>query len=237
MHRTGMPDRVQFLVCDIWFEKRPLNRCSSSINWNNLTCRNQRPALAAAVLGTVDVLLLCLHSSNRCGWMRYVFGLCVRTYVHAWSGCGILRPACSRLLLEPMLREPVSSAGNQRRSTSAAFLLVAVYMHTGFCLLDSRFESEHRVSLYVWWWCFLCTEAHFPDTVQSEWSSQAPRRRASTDQGCSGAWTRGGGVPHFLRQGDASPHFFGLKFEQKLVHCCNWLLTEMQCQIISVQQN
>jgi len=28
------------------------------------------------------------------------------------------------------------------------------------------------------------------------------------------------------------PHFFGLKFMQKLVHCCNWLLTETQCNII-----
>jgi len=33
------------------------------------------------------------------------------------------------------------------------------------------------------------------------------------------------------------PHFFGLKFVQKLVHCCNWLLTETQCKIVSVQQN
>jgi len=33
------------------------------------------------------------------------------------------------------------------------------------------------------------------------------------------------------------PHFFGLKFVQKLVHCCYWLLTETQCKIISVQQN
>ena len=39
-----------------------------------------------------------------------------------------------------------------------------------------------------------------------------------------------GGVPH-------SPHFFGLKFVQTLVHCCNWLVTETQCKIISVQQN
>ena len=31
--------------------------------------------------------------------------------------------------------------------------------------------------------------------------------------------------------------FFGLKFVQKLVHCCNWLLTETQCKIISVYQN
>jgi len=40
----------------------------------------------------------------------------------------------------------------------------------------------------------------------------------------------GGTRPH-------SPHFFGLKFVQKLVHCCNWLITETQCKIISVQQN
>ena len=39
------------------------------------------------------------------------------------------------------------------------------------------------------------------------------------------------------RGGDAFPHFFGLKFVQKLVHRCNWLLTETQRKIISVQQN
>ena len=60
------------------------------------------------------------------------------------------------------------------------------------------------------------------------------------EQGCSGAGTRrGDGVPPLFSTGDASPtppHFFGLKFVQKLVHCCNWLLTETQCKIISVQQ-
>jgi len=57
---------------------------------------------------------------------------------------------------------------------------------------------------------------------------------------CRGVVGRGRGVtasPTFLDRGDASPHFFGLKFVQKLVHCCNWLLTETQCKIISVQQN
>jgi len=55
--------------------------------------------------------------------------------------------------------------------------------------------------------------------------------------GCCWAGTRGDGVPHFFRQGarPALPHFFGLKFVQKLVHCCNWLLTETQCKIISVR--
>jgi len=47
------------------------------------------------------------------------------------------------------------------------------------------------------------------------------------------------GVVGRVRGGTASPlpHFFGLKFVQKLVHCCNWLLTETQCKMISVQQN
>ena len=45
-------------------------------------------------------------------------------------------------------------------------------------------------------------------------------------QGCSGAGTREGGTvsPTFSTAGDASPtplHFSGLKFVQKLVHCCN----------------
>jgi len=41
-----------------------------------------------------------------------------------------------------------------------------------------------------------------------------------------------GRCPHFFDSGDASPipPLFGLKFVQKLVHCCNWLLTETQCK-------
>jgi len=49
---------------------------------------------------------------------------------------------------------------------------------------------------------------------------------------------RGGTAsPASFDRGDASstPHLFGLKFVQKLVHCCNWLLTETQCKIISVE--
>ena len=56
-------------------------------------------------------------------------------------------------------------------------------------------------------------------------------------QGCSGAGTRGDDVlPLFFDTGDASPTpiLFGLKFVQKLVHCCNWLLTETQCKIILI---
>ena len=43
----------------------------------------------------------------------------------------------------------------------------------------------------------------------------------------------------FFDRGDASPTppFFGLKFMHKLVHRCNWLLTETQCKIISVEQS
>jgi len=50
----------------------------------------------------------------------------------------------------------------------------------------------------------------------------------------------GDGVPPLFSTGGTRPplpHFFRLKFVQKLVHCCNWLLTETQCKIISVQQN
>jgi len=49
----------------------------------------------------------------------------------------------------------------------------------------------------------------------------------------------GVGVPHFSTGGTRPPlsHFLGLKFVQKLVQCCNWLLTETQCKIISVPQN
>jgi len=59
-----------------------------------------------------------------------------------------------------------------------------------------------------------------------------------------GVWSGGdagdGVPPLFFDRGYASPtlpHFFGLKFVQKLVHRCNWLLTKTQCKIISVQQN
>jgi len=59
------------------------------------------------------------------------------------------------------------------------------------------------------------------------------------EQGCSGAWDAGRRRPHtFFDEGASpTPPLFGLKFAQKLVHCCNWLLTETQCKIISVQQN
>jgi len=65
-----------------------------------------------------------------------------------------------------------------------------------------------------------------------------PLRSIAWEQGCSGARTRGDGVPHFFRQGGRVPHppLFGLKFVQKLVRCCNWLRTETQCKIISVQR-
>jgi len=45
--------------------------------------------------------------------------------------------------------------------------------------------------------------------------------------------------PTFFRQGGRVPHSptFLTEIRQKLVHCCNWLLTETQCKIISVQQN
>ena len=72
------------------------------------------------------------------------------------------------------------------------------------------------------------------------WMQSAAAAAAATGQGCSGAGTRGGRrPPTFFDREDASPTppLFGLKFVQKLVHGCNWLLTETQCEIVSVQQN
>jgi len=56
-------------------------------------------------------------------------------------------------------------------------------------------------------------------------------------QGVVGRVRGGTASPTFFDRGTrpALPHFFGLKFVQKLVHCCNWLLTETQCKIISVR--
>jgi len=47
-------------------------------------------------------------------------------------------------------------------------------------------------------------------------------------RGVVGQGRGGTASPHFFRQGERvphSPHFFGLKFVQKLVHCCNGSLT------------
>ena len=66
--------------------------------------------------------------------------------------------------------------------------------------------------------------------------------RLSHDAAVGGVVERGRGgrrLPTFSTGGTRPPlpHFFGLKFVQKLVDCCNWLLTETQFKIISVQQN
>ena len=82
-------------------------------------------------------------------------------------------------------------------------------------------------------------------TVMSRYRGFTPSRGVSVlllPRGVVG-WGRGGRRPPLFSTG---PHrgtrppllpLFGLKFVQKLVHCCNWLLTETQCKIISVQQN
>jgi len=41
----------------------------------------------------------------------------------------------------------------------------------------------------------------------------------------------GDGVAPLFSTG--TPPLFGLKFVKKLVHCCNWLLTETQFKIIN----
>ena len=58
-------------------------------------------------------------------------------------------------------------------------------------------------------------------------------------RGVVGRGRGGTASPTFFDRGTRPPlpPLFGLKFVQKLVHCCNWLLTEAKCEIISVQQN
>jgi len=60
------------------------------------------------------------------------------------------------------------------------------------------------------------------------------------------SWPQNRGVvgrgrrPPLFSTGGRVPYpqpLFGLKFVQKSVHCCNWLLTETQRKIISVLQN
>jgi len=66
------------------------------------------------------------------------------------------------------------------------------------------------------------------------------RDQRTDSMGVVGRGCGGTASPHFFRQGGRVPHspsFFGLKFVQTFFHCCNWLLTETQCKIISVQQN
>ena len=68
-------------------------------------------------------------------------------------------------------------------------------------------------------------------------SSSSRNQQDRPVQGCSGAGTRGDGVPAFFSTGGTRlplPHFFGLTVVQKLVHCCNWLRTETQCKIFFV---
>jgi len=81
-----------------------------------------------------------------------------------------------------------------------------------------------------------CSQPFVSIITTHEGTAPTPHR-----QGCTRAGTRGDGVPPFFRKGGGRPpllpHFFGLKFVQNLVHCCNCLLTETQCKIISVQQN
>jgi len=132
--------------------------------------------------------------------------------------------------------------------------------HTPFISCLTRYfrliKNPHRVPMGLWGWTIIPipthTHTHGRPPIRRALSSKPAGCRCccrSTGsmvwlfvrlcQGCSERGRRGDGVPPLFRQaGDASPnprHFFGLKFVQKIVHCCNWLFTETQCKIISVQ--
>jgi len=63
-----------------------------------------------------------------------------------------------------------------------------------------------------------------------------PPCTCKVNRGVVGRGRGGTASPSFFDRGTRPPlpHFFGLKFVQKLVHCCNWLLTEKLRKIISV---
>jgi len=89
-------------------------------------------------------------------------------------------------------------------------------MMSGYdCLNKKRFSSRRKVDSEL-----AATTSVGSRGVVGEWGDCVPAPLFST----------GGTRPPLL-------HFFGLKFVQKLVHGCNLLLTETQCEIISVQQN
>jgi len=77
-------------------------------------------------------------------------------------------------------------------------------------------------------WDQLSSCAALPNAFAQVTPHPLPDVKDGAIQGCSGAGKRGTASPAFFDSGDASPtppHFFGLKFVQKLVHRCNWLLT------------
>jgi len=79
---------------------------------------------------------------------------------------------------------------------------------------------------------------HTPDGFSVASAVSAQLMVLTNRQGVVGRG-RGGPTPPLFSTGGTRPQLppplFGLKFVQKLVHCCNWLLTETQCKIISVQ--
>ena len=124
--------------------------------------------------------------------------------------------------------------GNQRIQIKEKMLEFSTVLST-----LSPYDLFHHIALIVYFIILdFHTNWHYVLQVATFWLQMMLR----STQGCSGAETRGdaSASPHFFRQGARVPHsthFFGLKFVQKLVHCCNWLLTEKQCKIISVQQH
>ena len=86
------------------------------------------------------------------------------------------------------------------------------------CVLHHSVSCFTRFLLFLVVSLFVNSPISFKRPAVSDQTERCP-------QGCSGAGTRRDGVPHFFSTGGGRvphyPHFFGLKFVQKLVHCCN----------------
>ena len=89
------------------------------------------------------------------------------------------------------------------------------------------------------WGCWACVACAGVGRIRAETCAATGAEASPSRLHSSGVVGRGGdGVPPpaFFDRRDASPTppLLGLKkFVQKLVHCCNWLLAETQCKIIS----
>jgi len=157
------------------------------------------------------------------------------------------RRVCDSRHLQADCREPGSAPepytlGNRVWATFTIWCVFAECEIVWTANLGYRFHllgaAIQRAATTLEQCAMLCRQSTSCIVYQVRSVSPEPLRSIAWEQGCSGARTRGDGVPHFFRQGGRVPHppLFGLKFVQKLVRCCNWLRTETQCKIISVKR-
>jgi len=141
-------------------------------------------------------------------------------YCHSSLWCRAAACACLQSRKSPAIRPTVTATSfwQQQSVRARGYNLTGIGNYTTGTLATVQRTKMKSSSAYYY--------------------TPSPRKKRPP-QGCSGAGTRETASPTFFRQGGRvpTPPLFWLKFVQKLVHCCNWLLTETQWKIISVQQN